>query len=266
MPVKIALIQMASSWEDPGATLKRVEYWCEKAVEQGANLVCFPEQVATGWSPAHEAFAEPLFGPISGTFARLARTHKLHLLGSFVEEGTPRPFNTCAVFTPEGTVSALYRKIHLFSPSQEDDHVQPGNALAVFQVQDCLLGIAICYDLRFSPLFAHYARSGVHGVIIPAAWPCARIEQWELLISGRALEFQYVVAGVNCTGQTPSGTYCGRSLAADPTGRSLCNGGGEEEVLLLEIDPAMVAAARTALPVFRDFRWDLYPHLQKDRG
>ncbi len=261
MPVRIALVQMGSTWEDPDDTLGRVGSLCRVAKDRGADLVCFPEQVATGWSPAHERFAEPLFGPISGAFSRLARTCNLYLVGSFLEEGSPRPYNTCAVFTPDGTVAALYRKIHLFSPAGEDEHLQPGDTLAVALVKDCMLGIAVCYDLRFSPLFAQYERLGVHGVLIPAAWPCSRIRQWEQLIQARALEFQYVVAGANCTGSTPSGTYCGRSLAADPTGTNLCHGREGEEILILEIDPLAIAAARTTFPVLRDFRWDLYPHL-----
>jgi len=89
-------------------------------------------------------------------------------------------------------------------------------------------------------------------MLVPAAWPASRIGHWELLLRARALEYQMYVMGVNPTGVTPVETYCGRSLAIDPSGTVVAEAGEEEALISAIIDPEVVHRVREALPVYQN--------------
>jgi omega-amidase len=264
VPFTLALAQMAGSWEDPVTSLRKAEAYIRGAAEAGAGLLCFPEQFAIGWSPRSPRYAESLGGPITRELSRLAADYALPLLGSFVEATAGLPRNTCVAFDGEGNLLASYAKVHLFSPSGEDRNYTPGEALARFTLGGVRFGVAICYDLRFAPLFHLYAMQGTDCVIVPAAWPCPRIRQWELLVAARAAENLCYVAGVNCTGITPVEEYCGHSLIASPSGTVLAIAGEEETLICGEIDPGRVREVRETFPVLKEYRADLYSRLARE--
>lgn len=266
MVVTIACAQVAGIWEDPEATLAMARNCTRMAADAGASLICFPEQFATGWSPQSTQFAENLTGTIVTGLRKLARDYGIYTLGSFVEQNDPKPRNTCVVTNPQGDVIATYAKIHLFSPMGEDKFYSPGSNTTVFAVEDYHFGLAICYDLRFPALFEAYAREGVHGVIVPAAWPCRRIENWEVFIRARAMENQLYIIGVNTTGTTPIECYCGCSMTADPTGTIISRGRNGEELLLTELSKEFLFRIRREFPVLRDQRPDVYRQLTADGG
>lgn len=259
--MKVCTAQMASAWEDPGANLEKAARLVESAGAEGTDLICFPEQFVTGWSPHSTRFAEEQDGHTVSTLMDLARDHSLSIVGSYVQKHDPRPLNTAIAIDSRGEVVASYSKIHPFSPGGEDLHYDPGDHLSVFSVENVRFGIAICYDLRFAPLFRIYARKGVHCVLVPSAWPCSRTRTWETLITARALDNQFYVIGCNPTGTTPVDRYCGHSLSADPVGVVISRGGEGEELIMTDVDPARVDAARERMPVERDRRLDLYHRL-----
>jgi omega-amidase len=264
--MKVCAIQLASCWEDPGATLDRAARLVVQAKERGAELACFPEQFATGWSPHSTRFAEGPDGPMVTALRGLARDHSIHLLGSYVERHEPLPLNTSIAIDPRGEVVASFSKIHPFSPGGEDLHYDRGDHLATFTAGGVRFGIAICYDLRFAPIFRAYALAGVHCVLVPSAWPCSRIHAWETLVQARAIDNQFYVIGCNPTGTTPVDRYCGHSLSADPVGAVASLGGEGEELIFTDVDPTKVEAARARMPVERDRRPDLYHRLFSNRG
>ena len=89
-------------------------------------------------------------------------------------------------------------------------------------------------------------------MLVPAAWPASRIGHWELLLRARALEYQMYVMGVNPTGMTPVETYCGRSLAIDPSGTVVAEAGEDETLIPAVIDPEVVHRTREVLPVYQN--------------
>ncbi|HMA05711.1 MAG TPA: nitrilase-related carbon-nitrogen hydrolase [Methanomicrobiales archaeon] len=264
--MRICSAQMASAWEDPGANLEKAESCIASAKEMGADLVCFPEQYSTGWSPHSTRFAEDPDGPTVQALRDLARRRSIFVIGAYVERHEPRPLNTSVAIDPRGEVVASFSKIHPFSPGGEDLHYDPGDHLSIFMAGRVRFGIAICYDLRFAPLFRAYALAGVHAVLVPSAWPCSRIHAWEILVQARAIDNQFYVVGCNPTGTTPVDRYCGHSLSADPRGAVISRGGEGEELVMTDIDPAKVDEARTRIPVEKDRRPDLYHRLFSDTG
>jgi omega-amidase len=260
VPERICAAQVGSVWENPRATIETIEGYIRNASASGASLVCFPEQFATGWDPSSRLHIQGLSGEIVQTLRQLARKHHIAILGSFREQYRPLPRNTALVIDRQGVVIGVYAKCHLFSPGNEEQNYLPGEGIALFSLGDICLGMAICYDLRFSPLFRVYARQGADGVIVSSAWPASRVRAWELLIRARALEERLYIIGVNTTGITPVDTYCGNSIIAGPDGEVIARAGAGEELICATLDPAEIRLARASPPHVESDRRDVLYH------
>jgi omega-amidase len=254
---------MTSIWEDPDKSLAKAEVFIRHAAASAADIICFPEQFATGWDPASVTNVEHVNGRIIPALQGYARKSGISILGSFREQFTPYPRNTSVVIGNDGRILAMYAKIHLFSPGQENTAYTPGTELGTFRLGSLSCGMATCYDLRFPELFSAYAAKGVQAVFVPAAWPASRIRHWELFISARAAENQMYIVAVNTTGKTPVDTYSGSSMTADPHGAIISRANDAEQLIFVDLDPAIVSSTRSSFPVGNDRRNALYRDLMK---
>lgn len=251
--------QITPCWHDPEATLGKMKERIAEAVEYDASFIAFPEQVATGWDPAEAVFGvQGEDGQIIRALREYARDFSIGILGSYRERHIPKPRNTIVAIGPDGEILARYSKIHLFSPGGEDVCYNPGDTPAIFQIDDCRCGLAICYDLRFADLFRIYRDAGVQLMLVPSAWPASRMSHFELFIAARAAEFQMYIAGINTTGVTPVDTYSGGSLVTGPDGEVISKGCVGEELLFTEISTDFVDDLRRTFPVHRDRRDSVY--------
>jgi len=261
--IRICSAQIASIWEEPAKTLEKAGILIRHAASSGADIICFPEQFATGWDPESGKNLEDTSGLIVSSLREYARTSQIAVIGSFRKRGDPLPENTAVVIDKDGRILTTYSKMHLFSPGNEQTGFSPGSELGIFTLGPFTCGIAICYDLRFPDLFRIYAQKGVQVVFVPAAWPQKRINHWELFITARAAENQMYVAGVNTTGVTPVDTYSGSSMTADPHGAIISRANDAEQLVFTDLDPALVETARCSFPVEQDRKDALYRALSR---
>jgi predicted amidohydrolase len=260
-PVRICSAQITGTWGNPAATLEIIRPLVCHAAASGARLICFPEQFATGWDPHSTDHAEEQNGPIVSALQEMAQENRIAILGSFRQKSAGRPQNTALVIGNTGEILTTYAKIHLFSPGGEDQQFSPGSELGIFRLGQLTCGLAICYDLRFPELFRAHARHGVQALFVPSAWPASRGKHWELFITARACENQMYVTGINTTGTTPVDSYAGDSMTADPNGTIIARAREAEQLLFCDLDPAHVESVRTAFPVAKDCKNELYPVL-----
>jgi predicted amidohydrolase len=260
MKITIALAQMAISLDRPEANYQAAQSMATKAVAQDADLLVLPELWATGYNlgRAREQ-AAPLDQGHFALMAELAQVHGLYVTGTALEENPGgRPFNTAALYGPDGRCLGAYRKVHLWAPLGEVEHLTPGDALPVFELPWGTVAMAICYDLRFPELWRRFADAGAQLILIPAEWPIRRVEHWRLLLRARAVENQLYVAGCNRAGGDADGKFGGHSAAVDPWARVLVEGGSEPNLLVTPIDLDDVARARRLFPFLTDRRPDVY--------
>ena len=261
--MKCCSAQIASCWEDPKRTLEKIGPCIRQAASAGARIIAFPEQFATGWDPCSSQHIQDSSGTIVSTLKKYAHEYSIAVLGSFRERRSPLPANSAVVVDSDGTIRALYAKMHPFTLVHEERCYAAGDDIAVFEIEGTKFGIAICYDLRFPSLFQVYAKRGVHAVIVPSAWPKSRSRHWELFIKARAAENQMYVIGVNTTGTNPIDVYAGGSMTADPDGLIIARAGGGNELLFSDVDPAKVEDAWSRFPVQKDHRTELYHRLHQ---
>jgi omega-amidase len=261
--VRICSAQISSIWEDPQKSLEKAETFIRHAAASGADLICFPEQFATGWDPCSGKNVQETGGLIVSSLRLMAEDNAIAILGSFRERHDPLPKNTVVAIGKDGGILSTYAKMHLFSPGKEHEGFTPGTELGFFTIGSLICGIGVCYDLRFPDLFRIYAQKGVQAVFVPAAWPKVRLRHWELFIQARALENQIFVTGINTTGTTPVDSYAGGSMTADPHGAIICRANEAEQLLFCDLDPSVIEEARKSLPVAKDRKDQIYDRLSK---
>ena len=158
-----------------------------------------------------------------------------------------------------GEVRARYDKMHLFDVDlptgeswRESWRYAAGDAPAVVRTPLGLVGLSVCYDLRFPALYASLAAAGATVLSVPAAFTVPTGgAHWHVLLRARAIEAgAFVVAAAQCgTHEDGRRTY-GHSLVVDPWGRVLLDMAEEEDAIgFADIDDALVTSARSAIPV-----------------
>lgn len=232
MSMRICCAQISQEYEDIDTAFVRAEEYLASA---SADMVVFCEQYATGWRTTPSASdAEE----IKSRWLSLAKKYAVCLVGSYQKPAGDKPQNVMLVCSPEGEVLAEYAKMHLFSPGGEDAGFSAGTAPVCFEFGGMKFGCAVCFDLRFPEVFREYLKEGAHCVIVQAAWPAARVADWELLLRARALENRGYVIGCGCIGyDSLTGTdYCGRSMVCNFEGRVIEDAGVFEGGVEWDVD------------------------------
>jgi deaminated glutathione amidase len=197
---------------------------------------------------------------------RSSQAHKMWLhVGSMPiltdDEGalTNRTF----VIAPDGEVRARYDKMHLFDVDlasgeawRESAAYAGGAEPVIVQTPIGLMGLSICYDLRFPDLFSCYAKSAVDIITIPSAFtvPTGKAH-WHSLLRARAIESQSFVIAAAQTGHHEDGreTY-GHSLVVDPWGAVLLDMGEGPGLAFVDLDLNRIAEVRQQIPVHANRR------------
>lgn len=260
MEITIALAQMAVALGRPKENKVTAQGLAAQAVAQGADLLLLPELWATGYDlDRARQYTAPLDSGHFALMADLARTHQLYVAGTALEANpNGRPFNTAALYGPDGNCVDAYRKVHLWAPLGEVEHLSPGDALPTFDLPWGRMAMAICYDLRFPELWRRLADAGAQLVLIPAEWPTRRVEHWRLLLRARAVENQLFVAGCNRAGTDADGEFGGHSAVVDPWARVLVEGGSNPGLLVTTLEMDEVTRARSLFPFLADRRPEVY--------
>ncbi|MFP5347957.1 MAG: carbon-nitrogen family hydrolase [Actinomycetes bacterium] len=273
--MRISVVQVAYGDDEPlDVRRARVEGLVRQ--QQGADLVVLPELWPQGGFSYRtwDRDAEPLDGPTVQRLAEVAREIGAFVhAGSVVEDARTRPgrdgrglFNTSVLLGPDGNVVATYRKVHRFGfGAGEPKLLDAGESVVVVPLpgtddgtgREVGVGLATCYDLRFPELFRALLDDGARLVVVPAAWPAARVAHWSLLGRARALENQLFLVAANTAGRHASTEMGGRSQVVGPTGDVLAEAGTGEEVLVADVDLAEVERVRKEFPVLQDRRLGL---------
>jgi deaminated glutathione amidase len=281
--MRVAAIQTTAGPERQ-ANLDAAGDLVDEAVASGARLVVLPEYFSVAGSPSFlRRHAEALDGPTVTWGSAVARRHGIHLLaGSFPERPTGGPgtedrlSNTSCLIGPDGSTVAVYRKVHLFDVDldgvtfHESATMAPGTELVVAALDDLtspelppvVVGLSICYDLRFPEPYRIMALQGATVVVVPAAFTAATgPAHWELLLRARAVENEAYVIGAGQVGELPPGMPpChGHTMVVDPWGTVIAerveDGPG---VVVAELDMSRLAQVRAELPVLAHRRPGAY--------
>lgn len=264
--MRVAVAQIVSS-TDKAANLALVERHTRQAAEAGAALVVFPEATMASFATSSRRAAEPLDGPWATRVREIAAGAGIGIIaGMFETSGHEQPYNTLLATGP-GVVEAAYRKLHMYDAwgFTESDHILPGASPVTVDFAGVRLGLATCYDVRFPALFQHYGRDGADVVVLPASWAGGpgKADQFVTLCRARAMDSTcFVVAAAQADPSTVgaevkpgSPTGVGHSVVVDPYGKTLAEAGEGPELLVVDLDVALVEKARKQVPVLINARF-----------
>ena len=257
--MRIALAQIKSG-TDPTANLATVTEYVARAAADGARLVVFPEGTMCRFGVPLREIAEPTDGPWADGVRRAAADHGVTVVaGMFWPADGARVTNTLIATGP--AVDTHYNKIHLYDAFgfAESKTVAPGHEPVLIDVDGVAVGLTTCYDVRFPELYVELAQRGAQVCTVSASWGSGpgKLDQWTLLARARALDIAGFVAAV---GQAYPGdeiakigpTGVGGSLFASPYGDVVDSAGTGEQLLVCDLDIAVVGTARDTLAVLRN--------------
>jgi len=264
--MRVALGQLPIS-SVPQVNLDRVRAAAASAAAQGAQLAVFPEGTQIRFSADLRAAAEPLDGPFCQGLAATARSTGVAIVASLFEPAPgDRVYNTTVGYEADGSLAAVYRKIHLFDALgyRESDSVAPGDDVVIASLAGLRVGFMTCYDIRFPELARALAAAGADLLVVPTAWAAGpfKEEHWVTLTRARAIENTIWVAAA---GQVPdpaepptrAPTGIGRSLLVDPMGVVRLDLGVSADLGVGTVDTAQTASVRAVIPSLANRRTDI---------
>ncbi|MEP6607693.1 MAG: carbon-nitrogen hydrolase family protein [Burkholderiaceae bacterium] len=262
--MRVAGVQMVST-TSVDDNLRAAAALIAHAAGGGAQLIALPEYFCLMGQHDSDKVAlreEDGNGPIQEFLANQARQHRVCLVGGTVPLVAPqndRVLNSLLVYGPSGQRVARYDKVHLFrfTKGREDYDeartIAPGSEVATFKLATeegarFLVGLSICYDLRFPELYRAMKRPDL--ILVPSAFTATTGRaHWEILLRARAIEnLAYVLAPAQGGRHQNGRSTYGHTMLIDPWGTVVASRAEGEGVVFGDIDPQLIADSRAALP------------------
>lgn len=238
------------------------------ARQQGAELICMPENVAMMEFGGENVIAKSYpqdEHPALSTFQDVAAETKAWVLvGSIaVRLENNKVANRSFLLNADGKIAGQYDKIHLFDVDldngesyRESNTFDGGDTAVLASTPWGGLGMTICYDVRFPHLFRTLAQAGANIITVPAAFTKPTgLAHWKVLLRARAIETGcYIIAPAQCGTHKGGRQTYGHSLIINPWGEVLSEGSDEPAVLIADIQIDEVEVVRKKVPSLKHDR------------
>ena len=200
--MKVALVQLTST-PDPQANLLACEAYVIEAVECGAKFILTPEVsncIAASKTTLSDVLHFEQNDPFLARMRTLAETHEVSILiGSLgvKSEAVEGKFaNRSFLIDQMGKVVAKYDKIHMFDVDisetesyRESATYERGTKAVLAKTDFGIVGLSVCYDVRFPHLYRTLAQAGAEILTVPAAFAQTTGQaHWHALLRARAIE------------------------------------------------------------------------------
>jgi N-carbamoylputrescine amidase len=285
---RVGLVQMRMG-ADPAANFASAVKHIRKAARLGAEIVCLPELFQTQYFCQREDMrlfdlAEAIPGPSTEKLAEVARELRVAIVASLFERRAAGLYhNTAVTLNSDGAVAGVYRKMHIPDDPlyYEKYYFTPGDL--GFQAVDVgvgRVGTLVCWDQWYPEGARLTALQGAEVLFYPTAigwhpdekdeFGAAQYDAWQTIQRSHAIANGVYVAGVNRVGHENGDVlgnrapgkgieFWGGSFLADPFGRVIARASHDkEEILIGEIDLALIEDTRRNWPFLRDRRIDAY--------
>nr|WP_240596629.1 carbon-nitrogen hydrolase [Rhodohalobacter barkolensis] len=279
--MKFSAIQNSCT-TDLEENLNKAESLIRKSASNGADVIALQELFSTTYfcreiDQKYFNWAEPIPGPITERFSRLAAELEIVLLlPMFERKAAGVYFNTMVVFEKDGTILGTYRKMHIPDDPgfYEKYYFTPGDkGYKVFDTSAGKIGALICWDQWFPEAARLAALEGAEILVYPTAIGTLPEESdtekrefmdaWLTIQRSHAIANGCFVAGINRVGVESGTKFWGNSFVAGPFGQILAQAGENEEILSVHLDLSSIEKQRQTWPFFRDRRIDSYKDLLK---
>lgn len=250
--MKITAIQLEH--KDSDTKDERIKKVCGLIKENaGSDLILLPELWNTGFFSydSYEKNAEYADGVTITALRDAAREIQCNIFtGSFIEKRGNKLYNTSLILDRNGEIKGRYSKIHLFA--DEAKYITRGEDICVCETDIGIIGMSICYDLRFPELYRALSERGAEILLSCYALPASRTKHWQILTPARALENQALFVSCGCAGRNGGIEYAGHSTAVSPYGEILAEAEKKGGILNVSADINDVREYRNSFSALKD--------------
>ena len=287
--LKIGILQQHNI-ADSSVNMQRLSHGIAQLASRGAELIVLQELHNSLYFCQVEDvnnfdLAEPIPGPSTDFYGKLAKEHGVVIVSSLFEKRAPGLYhNTAVVIEKDGTIAGKYRKMHIpDDPAYyEKFYFTPGD-LGFHPINTSIgrLGVLVCWDQWYPEAARLMALQGAEILIYPTAIGYEssdtseeqerQREAWTTVMRGHAVANGLPVIAVNRVGHEddPSGMtrgieFWGSSFAVGPQGEIHYRASNdEEESIVIEVDMHHSEQVRRWWPFLRDRRIDSYQDITK---
>jgi predicted amidohydrolase len=260
--LKVACVQLTAT-SDVATNIALSTDAIRAAQGTGAAFITLPEVVnlvQQRGNLAIEAASTEDNDPALAAYRALAAELGVWLLvGSLAIklEDDDRLANRSYLLNGSGDIVAWYDKIHMFDVNlangrtfKESETYRPGDRAVVADTPWGLLGMTVCYDVRFPYLYRRLAHAGARMLAVPSAFNRRTGDaHWHVLMRSRAIETGcYIIAPAQCGDHDDGRKTYGHSLIVAPWGEVLADGGTEPGIVTAELDFDAIDKARSMIP------------------
>lgn len=257
--MKIACVQMDIVFGEPEKNYQQVLNYLTEAADNGADTIVLPEMWNTGYALTELNKLADNTNRTVEMLKNFAKEKSVNIVGGSVSTEKNNGFyNTMYVVNKKGELVSEYDKAHRFGLMDEHIHLEEGDTLGTFKLDNVVYGGVICYDIRFPEWIRAQALNDAKLIFVSAEWPEPRIDHWRTLLQARAIENQCFIVGVNRIGSDPNNVFGGSTMVIAPWGEIRLDMKKEEGIGYVEIDLQEVEEVRKRIPVFDDRREKLY--------
>jgi predicted amidohydrolase len=265
--MRVGLVQLTVT-DDPAGNLPQTLALVRTAAAGGAGFVLTPECTNALSSNRghqqdilHPEDSDPTLAALRAEAARAGIWLLIGSLGLKTRDDGGRFANRSLLIDPTGAITARYDKIHMFDVTlseaetyRESASYRPGARAVLAETPFGMLGLTVCYDIRFPALYRRLAQGGAQIITVPAAFNhITGAAHWEILLRARAIETGCFILAPAQTGfhaevRGKGRRTHGHSLVIAPWGEVLADASTDPGVIFAEIDLAEVARARARVP------------------
>lgn len=233
----------------------------EQSIVNLEGIICFPECFALGRSGAETLkYLNKVSDESANILEKIKKTGKTVILPLIEKHNAMRNrFYNTTYLIHDGSVIGKYRRIVIHP--MERPFIQSGKEFPVFEIDEVIFGLLICFEIAFPELTRITALKGASIIFVPASTPEEADYLWEKRLVARAIDNQLFIVGVNRCGKIGNEKYIGKSMVVSPHGEILHKCANSEEIATVEIDLDNIANERGREPTFSEFEINIYDSL-----
>jgi len=248
--LRLAMSQINTTVGDLEGNKAKIIAGIERARDEGADLVTFPELCLPGYPP-EDLLLKPQFIAANLKALRdlVKHTRGITAVIGFVDRADDI-FNSAAV-AHNGEMVGIYHKMYLpnYGVFDEIRYFQAGTECPVYVINGVTVGITICEDIWYpdGPALPQALLGGAEVIVNISSSPyhAGKGYMRERMLSTRASDGLVIVAYNNLVGGQDELVFDGHSLIFDENGNLIAQGKQfEEDFIVADLNPDAVFRRR----------------------
>jgi len=238
MNIRLALAQINSCVGDIAGNTDKIIHQIEQAESIGADIICFPEMVITGYPPEDLLLKKSFIKDNINSLKEIKKVSgSLIVIVGFVDY-KDHAYNAAAIIQKK-EIRSIYRKTRLpnYGVFDEDRYFEPGKEVTVFKTGELTFGVNICEDIWYpgNPTKKQVTR-GNAGLILnlsSSPYHTKKPVLRENMLRERAKQYSCVIGFCNMVGGQDELVFDGSSSVISNTGEVISRAKSFEEKLLI---------------------------------